>query len=84
MQEAALKGVTLGQTVGGAALQMMEHQVVRVLGVKWGYFAMLPLWSTASALFAMNAKGPIQIVIVNPGRVWTYVERPILTMLGKL
>jgi RHS repeat-associated protein len=45
-----------------------------------------PVWSAASAIFAANAKGEVQVFVKNPTAqsVWNNVEKPILVMINRL
>jgi RHS repeat-associated protein len=64
-------GIILSETLGGRALTAMNAP-------QWA-------WKGASAIFAANAKGEIQVFLrspVNTAGIWTKIEKPVLDWFG--
>ena len=70
-------GKLLTDTPIGKVLDLVDEKVVE-----------LPsgVWKAASAVFAANAKGEVQVFLRNPGAggVWNSVERPVINLVNKL
>lgn len=54
----------------GASMDFVQNTLGINLPASW--------WNAASATFAGNVSGTATAVILNPGRVWTTIEQPIL------
>lgn len=69
-------GIVLAETIGGRVLNFAERQLFRVFGKRLPNF----VWKIASAFFAANAKGEVQVFLRNPSvrGIWNTVEKPIL------
>jgi RHS repeat-associated protein len=67
----------IGDTIGGKIIIAIEKQIGKNFP-RW-------VWPTASAIYALNAKGTVRAFLRNPRAesIWSTVEHPILKRLGR-